>query len=428
MRVPLPLVRLAVWTRRSLGLFLLALLLTRSSVPVSDPVEQVRRFTRPVEFDFLGWTLGAMEVKWTQASLGLAAYLPDPERHNLVSSYLEILTRQAQREARLAELLGAPAAGGSEEAETLRREAAAERIREADLGPVVESILQEQTSLIVASLGLAPAAAPFPPVAFRFSRLPLALVVSPRQVIRQDANIQISPDLTLDEQITLEDEVEGALEVSALVVPVGGIGTYPTMVQQTSALDFVTEVVAHEWIHNYLNLRPLGLRYDAGPELRTMNETAATLMGKEIGRLLIARFYPEMVPPASQPAPAESAPTAPPPAFDFRTEMHATRVRADELLAEGKIEEAEAYLEERRLFLWDHGYRIRRLNQAYFAFYGAYADEPGGAAGEDPVGSAVRTLWENSASPVDFLRTMAWMDDYADLLAELERRGLPPPA
>jgi hypothetical protein len=104
--------------------------------------------------------------------------------------------------------------------------------------------------------------------------------------------------------------------------------------------------------------------------------------------------------------------------------MHTTRITADELLAEGKISEAEEYMEERRQFLWDHGYHLRRLNQAYFAFYGAYADEPGGPAGEDPIGAAVRALWADSVSPADFLRTMARMDEVADLQAELTRRGL----
>ena len=84
----------------------------------------------------------------------------------------------------------------------------------------------------------------------------------------------------------------------------------------------------------------------------------------------------------------------PPPVFDFRAEMHQTRVTADRLLAEGKIDQAETYMELRRRFLWDNGYHIRKLNQAYFAFYGAYADQPGGAAGEDPVGAAVRLLRE----------------------------------
>jgi hypothetical protein len=101
--------------------------------------------------------------------------------------------------------------------------------------------------------------------------------------------------------------------------------------------------------------------------------------------------------------------------------MRATRVHADELLAQGQIEQAEAYMEARRLVFWDHGYRhLRRINQAYFAFYGAYADQPGGAAGADPAGEAVRALWERIGDPVRFLRTVAGVTSLPELQALLE--------
>ncbi len=45
----------------------------------------------------------------------------------------------------------------------------------------------------------------------------------------------------------------------------------------------------------------------------------------------------------------------------------------------------------------------------------AYADEPGGAAGEDPVGAAVRELWTRIGSPAGFLRRISWMNDFEDL-------------
>jgi hypothetical protein len=95
--------------------------------------------------------------------------------------------------------------------------------------------------------------------------------------------------------------------------------------------------------------------------------------------------------------------------------MHETRVHADELLAEGKIDEAEAYMEQRRLIFWDNGYPLRKLNQAYFAFHGAYADVPGGAAGEDPVGPAVRALRQQSGSLAEFIHTIAWMTSFEEL-------------
>jgi hypothetical protein len=186
-------------------------------------------------------------------------------------------------------------------------------------------------------------------------------------------------------------------------------------------LNWTGEVVAHEWIHNYLTLRPLGLNYETSPELRTMNETAATIAGKEIGQRLLERYYPELLPPPPpEPAPEGASPQpapapAGPPPFDFRAEMRITRVTVDDLLAQGKIEEAEAYMEQRRLFFWANGYHLRKINQAYFAFYGAYADQPGGAAGEDPVGAAVRLLRRQSATLADFIKRIAWMSSFEEL-------------
>jgi hypothetical protein len=103
------------------------------------------------------------------------------------------------------------------------------------------------------------------------------------------------------------------------------------------------------------------------------------------------------------------------PPFDFRAEMHTTRVTADALLAQGKIDEAEAYMEQRRQVFWNNGYLIRKLNQAYFAFHGAYADVPGGAAGEDPVGPAVRALRAESPSLAAFVNRISWMTSFQQL-------------
>jgi hypothetical protein len=220
--------------------------------------------------------------------------------------------------------------------------------------------------------------------------------------------------------VALEDQVASALDISALVVPVGGIGSYPTMVMRTTALVWLSDTIAHEWIHNWLTLRPLGMNYGGTPELRTMNETTASIAGSEIAVFILERYYPELaaeyglasidletgpIPPGGFPRPA----------FDYWSEMHTTRVHVDELLAEGKVEEAEAYMEVRRQVFWDNGYHIRRLNQAFFAFHGAYADVPGGIAGEDPVGPAVRALRTQSASLTDFLKKIASMSSFEEL-------------
>jgi hypothetical protein len=62
-----------------------------------------------------------------------------------------------------------------------------------------------------------------------------------------------------------------------------------------------------------------------------------------------------------------------------------------------------------------NGYYIRRLNQAYFAFYGAYAEIPGGAAGADPVGPAVRELRLSSRSLADFVNRISWITSFDQL-------------
>jgi hypothetical protein len=198
------------------------------------------------------------------------------------------------------------------------------------------------------------------------------------------------------------------------------------MVLQSSNINYLAEVVSHEWIHNYLTLRPLGVNYLTSPEMRTVNETVASIAGQEIGRALVARYYPEYLPPPPEPIQATPPPSEPaePPAFDFRAEMAETRITTDELLSQGKIEEAEAYMEERRQFLWENGYRLRKINQAYFAFFGAYAASPGGAAGEDPVGESVRRFRTQSPNLADFVNRISWIISL-DQLNELVEQTSP---
>jgi len=209
--------------------------------------------------------------------------------------------------------------------------------------------------------------------------------------------------------------VEEELGVSALVVDIGGVGVYPTMVMRSSNLAWVVQTIAHEWTHNYLSLHPLGLNYGLSGELRTMNETAAAIVGEEVGRLVLERYYPELAA-SSTKVLAMTGLTQEAP-FDFNAEMHQTRVTVDFLLSQGRIKAAESYMEARRQTFWENGYLIRKLNQAYFAFYGAYADTPQGAAGEDPVGPAVRALREKNDSLSAFIKKIAWMNSYSDLQA-----------
>ena len=341
----------------------------------------------------------------------------------IVLAYLRTTQDLIQTESRIEQVFADPNVKNKESTSAFLRAQRDQLIaRQNALAPMAEATLQSQIGEALAELGLTTGGQPLPPVLYHITSTPLALIVSPRNKIEQIANVSVLPTLTLDDQIKLEDKVAKSLNVSTLVVPTGGIGVYPTMVMETTDLSWTLSTIAHEWTHNYLNVRPLGLNYSTTPELRTMNETTASISGDEVGHFVLEKFYPELLASASSRnlilfnnplLPSSRLSDTPP--FDFRAEMHETRVTVDALLTEGKIDEAEAYMEQRRQVFLQNGYVLRKLNQAYFAFHGAYADVPGGAAGEDPVGPAVRALRAKSKSLADFINTIAWMTSFQQL-------------
>lgn len=405
-------------------LVILAAIAGYSNPSLTNPIEKIRAYTRDIEFDYVEWMANAAIVKTRAASVHLPYMLERETQKEIVAAYLRVTHSIFEKENLLAQIYADPAVEDKEAAsESLQSELDELYKRRNDLAPLAEAILQEQVSQVLAEIGLTAAGQPVPSVWFHSTPLPMALIVSPRERIEQTANISVYTDITVDEQAALEARVDAGLNASSLVVPVGGVGVYPTMVMRTTDLNWMLNTVAHEWIHNYLTLRPLGLLYNHTPELRTMNETTASIAGDEIGALVIEKFYPELKPAASFPdlelvslpfdRPDPDSLTRPP--FDFRAQMHETRITVDALLAEGKIEEAEAYMEERRQVFLKNGYLLRKINQAYFAFYGAYADVPGGAAGEDPVGPAVRALREQSKSLAEFVNRISWMSSFQQL-------------
>jgi hypothetical protein len=108
---------------------------------------------------------------------------------------------------------------------------------------------------------------------------------------------------------------------------------------------------------------------------------------------------------------------------DLLSEARRLKEPGQSIEATAKIVEAEKYMEERRQFINAQGYGIRKLNQAYFAFYGAYADQPGGAAGTDPTGPNVVALRAYSPSLRQFLDRVSGILTLKDLqkaVAELK--------
>lgn len=406
------------------ALALAIIIATGSDTPrFTGQSDRIRVHTREIEFDYPNWIWNAAWIKFKQGTIGAPFLFDRGTNKQIVFEYLRVTQQLTQTEIVIEQVYANPDITDKEAtSEFLRAQRDRLIARQKQIAPFAEATLQSQVGEALADLGLTTGGQTIPPILYHTSPAPLALIVAPRDRIIQITNISVLPTLTLDDQIKLEDDVAQSLNVSTLVVPIGGVGVYPTMVTETTDLRWMLDTIAHEWIHNYLNIRPLGLNYTTSPELRTMNETTASIAGNEVGIYVLQKHYPEMLASSTsrnrvsfnnRSLPSNSLDEPVP--FDFRAEMHETRVNADELLAEGKIEEAEAYMEQRREIFWQNGYLIRKLNQAYFAFHGAYADVPGGAAGEDPVGPAVRALREQSDSLVDFINTIAWMTSFEEL-------------
>ena len=398
------------------------LLVLRYEVPTQDDREaHLDRLLVGQRFELAGWWVGAILAKLAYALLPLHERMTDDAQADFVRAYMRDVAEFGRLASELEAIYANPdirnadavSAGLRARRDALRASLDARRA-------VVEGILEDQVQSILREEGFAIGGQVLPPVRFRFTELPNLLVVSRRDKIERIASRELAAGLALEEKIYLETLVDRRFNVSSLVTPIGGLGTYPTMLPETAALRWILGVIAHEWTHNYLLfvLSPVGINFLSDAEARTINETAAVIVEREVRERIAQRYYPELYASLISDARPVVALNSP---FDFRAEMRKTRIRVDELLAEGKIEEAEAYMEARRTLFVKNGYLIRKLNQAYFAFHGAYNADPDGApaAGRDPVGPAVQALRARSRSLGDFLRQIATVRDFADLQRRL---------
>lgn len=367
-------------------------------------------------FDFLGWLLSAYVDKGEAVVAESHLYLDAAQQKEIVLGYLDLIREARRLDREISAIYTDPEIQNPDEAsQMLQEEFASSRALIAERQNLAEAIIQEQVAAILAEEGFSLTGSAWPPVLMKMTPLPSILILSPRDRIERVEGVSLENGVSVPERDRMETAVFTQLDQSALVVPIGGLGTYPAMIAETSNLNWLAEVTAHEWVHHWLGLQPLGINYLTSNELRTINETVASIVEVEVGEQVVARYYPEHIPPplSVQTESLDVDPDAPPP-FDFRAEMAATRIRVDELLAAGEIETAENYMEARRRVFVENGYAIRKLNQAYFAFYGAYAAQPG-ATGNDPVGPLVREVRAASPSLRAFLDTMAPITSFAQL-------------
>ncbi len=403
----------------------IALLVVGSLVESVNPLDGLRRYTRSVEFDFVEWEVSALFNKAVSASLKLERFLDDSQQVEVVQTWLAGTEKVISLEQDLITAQNDTSPNHDKMVQVVKSELDQAKTKQSRLAKLAEAVLQNQTEVTLVKAGFGVGGQILPPVLYQVSDLPLNLIISPRTEIRNELSISLDAGLDAVEKDAIETGIYKDYDLSALIEPVGGLGAYPTMVMRTTNLNWLTETVAHEWIHNYLTFFPLGVRYYLNDQMRTINETTASLAGKEIGLDLIIAFYPERTPRYYLETPTyitvlpDGAETLDP--FDFRAEMRETRLRVDALLVNGQVDQAERYMEARRNYFWENGYRLRKINQAYFAFHGSYNDTPGGgASGSDPVGPAVQTLRKQYSSLSNFLQAIRTVRSFDQLLVLLD--------
>ncbi len=248
-----------------------------------------------------------------------------------------------------------------------------------------------------------------PPLKFRLERPPCLLVVSPRDRIQYLDRVLLTPDLTSEQMAAIESSVD-KLGLSSLVMQLGGLGAaFPAIVSPEMGTRQVINAVVEEWAHQFLALRPLGALYlldclgiRQPPDIIIMNETLAGMMADEIGGRVYQLYYKDTDLDSKTPAGD----------IDFSFEMRNTRRTVDMLLRAGEIAAAEQYMEMRKEFFIGHGYSIRKLNQAYFAFHGIYGDDPGAVS---PVHDELKALRSRYATLAGFVNDVSGMTDHRQL-------------
>ncbi|GIV80108.1 hypothetical protein FKZ61_023175 [Litorilinea aerophila] len=428
----------------ALALWLVLMLAGGGAIPAQEArARQLRMVVAGYGFDLVAWEVHALGDKARAWITRPAADLPYSEAKALVLAYLERAQEIRRLKEEMTRLASAAASEGvSPDAETAQQLAAlqealtAARQEQQAVRATVEQIIEGQVSWTLAQAGLGvpigQSGQPIPPVQFTFTEPPKKLVVSPRYRIETLYTQMLTPEMDLPEIEQRESFIYHHYNLSAYITDIGGLGAFPTMVVDDADLPWILSTVAHEWTHNYLALFPLGWNYFTNSDMTTLNETVAEIVGNEIGEQTLAYFYPEIYQ-AQAPAPTpsekgdqepESPPDEPPP-FDFRTEMRATRLEVDRLLAEGKVEEAEAYMEARRRLFVEHGYPLRVLNQAYFAFHGSYGTSPASTSPLGPKLAQLRALTPDIATFLHTVRGFTSVQDLERALATWSQRLAP---
>ena len=394
------------------------LLLVLGSVGRGDGISDLRAAAGSFEQDLVRWEITHFMDKWVRKATNFVLLRSpnEEERREAIIEFFALRDEERGAERALERTLAAPAAARSSSPEQAQQTLDTVTDRRGDLSATVEEALEGAISGVLNDLGIIDSFGPvrWPPVDFTFEDRGLVLVRSPRDRIDRLDDLLLDPGASLLDQEALEEEIETLDDtISALVVRVGGVATYPAQVSPNRSLHGTLALASHEWLHHWLAFRPLGRGWFGGGEIRSINETLANIFGEEVGDLALERLTGQVFEREPWVPPTIRTRVEPPEdVFDFRREVRRTRIELETILSAGEIDEAEAFLERRRLEFVANGFDIRKLNNAWFAFNGTYADSPGSIS---PIQGQLRTVRADSASLAAFLDRLSGITERGEL-------------
>lgn len=395
--------------RRAAYLLLAGLLLAPSGDRLH--ITPARDVASDYVFSLVQWHAANFFDKWVHLAWEAAAggEVGREERIEIVHDYLQtsLLREKEERqmEGRIARTGGERAA----KVERISRDVLDElRDRQRALRPRAEEAVESELSAVLEDEGFGwRGPLLFPPVDIKFARMPTMIVTSRRDKIERLDRLLLQPDLEHIKRGELEDTLLSEYGLSAFVGDLAGLSTYPTLVTDTDSLRSIMRTAAHEWLHVYWFFRPFGQSFWSSSEMGTLNETAADIAGRELGDAAFARMGGDLEDNARRYQPQEERD------IRFTEMMRETRRRTEELLAEGRVLEAEEYMKERWWRLRLGGYGIRKLNQAYFAFYGIYGES---ASSVSPIGDRMAEFRSYFRSVGEFVRALSGVSSYGEFL------------
>ena len=368
----------------------------------------------PYKYSLLRWETSHFLDKWLNKLSDLMPWTTEPSKEERFSQIVEFFDLGQELRELERQLLDTPPSGEAEP--RLRAQIEGISQRRDKIRATVEETIESEISRVLTQEGFASRIGLiFPPVDTVFARSPGVLILSPRDRISRQESILMKPGLSGEIRDRIEDQILEDRNLAALVESTGGVAAFPSVVSESSGLRHAVVTASHEWLHHWFFFQPLGQHFWDNSDMTTLNETAATLGGEAIGDRVFTAITGEQVSRDTQPpAPID------PGAFDFNQAMQETRLRTEELLVQGEIEEAEAYMEERRLFMAENGVFIRQINQAFFAFHGTSATS---AASIRPIDEQLRELRSRSESLEEFLKTVGTFGSYEEFLEHLGATG-----